>query len=197
MKSLLLFVPLVSISLCGQAPGPAPGQAAPSVPAAWDVSKSVGELAAQVAQLKPLLARLTPQDWVRKGAPEAYVAQWQGAQQELGYLDQTARALEKQPEQLTAALDVYFRLQAVEWRLESLSEGARKYQNPAAGDQLAEAVGADATKRDQLRQYITDLATQNQQEFAVVEREAQRCRDEQNKLPRPAASPAKKNSKAK
>lgn len=201
MKSLLLFVPLVSISLWGQVPAQDPGQTpgpAPSVPAAWDVSKSVGELAAQVAQLKPLLARLTPQDWVRKGAPEAYVAQWQGAQQELGYLDQTARALEKQPEQLTAALDVYFRLQAVEWRLESLSEGARKYQNPAAGDQLAEAVGADATKRDQLRQYITDLATQNQQEFAVVEREAQRCRDEQNKLtPRPAASPAKKNTKAK
>jgi len=197
MKSFLLFVPLVSVSLWGQTPGQEAGPA-PSVPAAWDVSKSVSELAAQVAQLKPLLAGLTPQDWVQKGAPEAYVAQWQGAQQELGYLDQTARALEKQPEQLTAALDVYFRLQAVEWRLESLSEGARRYQNPAAGDQLAEAVGADATKRDQLRQYITDLATQNQLEFAVVEREAQRCRDEQNKLPpRPASSPAKKNTKAK
>ena len=38
----------------------------------------------------------------------------------------------------------------------------------------------NATKRDQLRQYITDLATQNEQEFAVVDREAQRCRDDQN-----------------
>ena len=180
MKSLLLFFPLVSISLWGQA--------APSVPAPWDVSKSVSELAAQVAQLKPVLAQLTPQDWVEKGAPAAYVAQWQGARQELDYLDQTTRTLEKQPEKLTAALDVYFRLQAVEWRLESLSEGARKYQSPAAGDQLAEAVGAHATKRDQLRQYITDLAAQNEQEFAVVEREAQRCREVQNtsrvRLPR-------------
>jgi len=133
MKSLLLFFPLVPITMWGQA--------APSVPASWDVSKSVGELAAQVAQLKPVLAQLTPQDWVDRGAPAAYIAQWQGAQQELGYLDQTARALERQPEKLTAALDVYFRLQAVEWRLESLSEGARKYQNPATGDQLAAAVG--------------------------------------------------------
>jgi hypothetical protein len=187
MKSSLLFLPLVSISLWGQAP---------SVAAPWDVSKSVSELAAQVAQLKPVLARLTPREWVAKGAPEAYVAQWQGAQQELGYLDQTTRTLEKQPEKLTAALDVYFRLQGVEWRLQSLSEGASKYQSAAAGDQLAKALGEHAAKRDQLRQYITDLAVQNEQEFAVAEREAQRCREEQNQLPRPAA-PAKRNTKAK
>jgi hypothetical protein len=84
----------------------------------------------------------------------------------------------------------------VEWRLQSLSEGARKYQSAAAGDQLAEAMGAHATKRDQLRQYITDLAVQNEQEFAVVEREAQRCRDQQNQ-PAPRPAPAKKTTKAK
>jgi uncharacterized protein YdaU (DUF1376 family) len=188
MKSFLLFLPLASISVWGQA--------APSVAAPWDVSRSVTELAGQVAQLRPLLAQLTPQRWVEKGAPEAYVSQWQSAQQELGYLDQTTRALEKQPEKLTAALDVYFRLQGVEWRLESLSEGARKYQSSAAGDRLAEAVGAHATKRDQLRQYITDLAVQNEQEFNVVEREAQRCREQQN-TSRPPAAPAKRNTKAK
>ena len=155
MKSLLLCFPLVSISLWGQA--------APSVPAPWDVSKSVSDLAAQVAKLKPVLAGLTPQAWVEKGAPAAYVGQWQSAQQELDYLAQTARALEKQPEKLTVALDLYFRIQAVEWRLQSLAEGARKYQSPAAGDQMAEAVGVHATNRDQLRQYITDLAAQNEQ----------------------------------
>ena len=195
MKSLLLFFPLVSISLCGQAPE----QPAPSVPASWDVTKSVSELAAQVAQLKPLLAELTPQDWVDKGAPAAYLAQWQVARQELDYLDQTTRTLERQPEKMTAALDVYFRLQGVEWRLQSLSEGARAYQSPAAGDRLAEAVGVHATKRDQLRQYITDLAAQNDQESKVMEQEAQRCREEQNKIPprtAPAPAPVKRNSKA-
>ena len=191
MKSLLLCFPVVSISLWGQA--------APSVPAPWDVSKSVSELAAQVAKLKPVLAKLTPQAWVEKGAPVAYVGQWQSAQQELDYLDQTARALEKQPEKMTAALDLYFRLQAVEWRLQSLSEGARKYQSPAAGDQIAEAVGVHATKRDQLREYITDLAAQNEQQLAVMDREAQRCREEQNtSRPLPgSAAPAKRNTKAK
>lgn len=188
MKSLLLCFPLVSISLWGQA--------APSVPAPWDVSKSVSDLAAQVAKLKPVLAELTPQAWVEKGAPAAYVGQWQSAQQELDYLAQTARALEKQPEKLTVALDLYFRIQAVEWRLQSLAEGARKYQSPAAGDQLAEAVGVHATNRDQLRQYITDLAAQNEQASAVMEQETQRCRDLQN-TSRPAAAPAKRNTRAK
>lgn len=187
MKSLLLCFALVSISLWGQA--------APSVPAPWDVSKSVTDLAAQVAKLKPVLGQLTPQAWVEQGAPAAYVAQWQSAQQELDYLDQTARALEKQPEKMTAALDLYFRLQAVEWRLTSLAEGARKYQSPAAGEQIAEAVGVHATKRDQLREYITDLAAQNEQQLAVMDREAQRCREDQNSS-RPAA-PAKRNTKAK
>ena len=192
MKSLLLFSPLFSIALWGQA--------SPSVPASWDVSKSVGELATQVAKLKPLVGQLTPQAWVENGAPAAYVSQWQSAQQELGYLDQAARTLAQRPERLTAALDVYFRLQGIEWRLESLAEGARKYQNPAAGDQIAESLGASSTKRDQLRQYITDLATQDEQEFAVVDKEAQRCRDELNRTaarpPAPAPAP-KRNTKAK
>jgi hypothetical protein len=78
-----------------------------------------------------------------------------------------------------------------------LSEGARKYQNPAAGDVLAEAVGVHATKRDQLREYITDLAVQNEQQLAVMDREAQRCREDQNTLHPPAAAPAKRNTKSK
>jgi len=180
---------MVSISLWGQA--------APSVPAPWDVSKSVNDLAAQVAKLKPVLAQLTPQAWVEQGAPSAYVEQWRSAQQELDYVAQSARALEKQPEKLTGALELYFRLQAVEWRLQSLAEGARKYQNPAAGDVLAEAVGVHATKRDQLREYITDLAAQNEQQLAVMDREAQRCREEQNTQHPPAPAPAKRNTKAK
>ena len=190
MKSLVLLFSLASICLWGQA--------APSVPAPWDVSKSVSELAAQVAKLKPVLAQLTPHAWVDQGAPSAYVAQWQSAQQELDYLEQSARALEKQPEKMTAALDLYFRLQAIEWRLQSLSEGARKYQTPAAGDVLAEAVGLHATKRDQLREYITDLAAQNEQQLAVMDREAQRCREQQNtSRPLSGAAPAKRNTKAK
>jgi hypothetical protein len=47
--------------------------------------------------------------------------------------------------------------------------------------------------RDGLRQYITELAQQKEQEFTVIDQEAQRCRAD---LLRPAA-PVKRNTKAK
>jgi hypothetical protein len=179
----LLLIPLAAVSLTAQTQ---PGIAAP-----WDVSQAVAALSDQAARLNPILAQLTPREWVAKGAPDAYVAQWESAQQELGYLADSARSLEKQPEKLTAALDTFFRLQAVEWRLQSLVEGVRKYQNPAIGDLLEEAIGANTSNRDHLRDYITELAAQKEGEFTVVEKEAQRCRAEVNKTPArtaPAAS---------
>jgi len=184
MKYLLLS--LLPLSLYGQA---TTGIAAP-----WDVSQAVALLSAQTNRLKPILEQLTPQEWVAKGAPAAYVQQWQSAREELGYVTDAAALLEKQPEKLTAALDTYFRLQAIESRLISLADGVRKYQNPAVGDLLVGVLGDSSAHRDHLRQYITDLATQKEQEFTVLDREAQKCRVETNRLqvrPAPAKTPAK------
>jgi hypothetical protein len=183
---LLLPLFLISFSLAGQTPQ---GVAAP-----WDIAQSVSALSAQAARLQPILRQLTPRDWVAKGASETYVAQWESAQQELGYLADSASALQKQPEKLSAALDTYFRLQSVEWRLQSLMEGVRKYQAPEVGDLLASVMGENSSNRDKLRQYITDLAQQKEQELAVVAAEAQRCRVEANHKD-PAPSSSKKKAK--
>jgi hypothetical protein len=181
---------LVSFSLRGQAPA---GIAPP-----WDVSQSVATLTTQANRLKPILDQLTPQEWVAKGAPAAYVQQWQSAREELGYLGSTAAVLEKQPEKLTAALDTYFRLQSIEWRLISLADGVRKYQNPAVADLLVGVLGDNSANRDQLRQYISDLAVQKEQEFTVLDKEAQKCRVDSNRTPaRPAPAKAKAPAPAK
>lgn len=168
-------------------------QDATGVPAPWDVSQTVTALAQQTARLKPLLDQLTPREWLNKGAPEAYVEQWQGAQRELSDVQRIAQALEKQPDRLTVALDTYFRVQSLETRLNTLIEGIRRYQNPAVGDLVAGVMAESASNRDKLRDYITDLASQKEQEFTVVDREAQRCRTTLNRqpAPRPAATPAK------
>src|SRR5580698_5662355 len=100
MKFLL---PLVLFTSFLRAQNPA------GVSAEWDISKSVAALSAQAARLKPILDQLRPQEWVAKGAPETYVSQWKGAEDELGYLVNSAKSLEKQPERLTVALDTYFR----------------------------------------------------------------------------------------
>ncbi|HLH40121.1 MAG TPA: hypothetical protein VKX39_13310 [Bryobacteraceae bacterium] len=158
---------------------------AQGVSADWDVSKSVAALSAQAARLKPILDQLTPQEWVAKGAPQTYVQQWKGAEDELGYLVNSAKALEKQPERLTLALDTYFRLQSLENRLHSLADGVRKYQNPAVGDLLLGVLAENSSNRDNLRQYITDLAAQKEQEFQIVDKEAQRCRGILSRQPPP------------
>lgn len=146
------------------------------VQAEWDINKTLDSLSATAKRLQPILNQLTPQEWVSRGAPDTYVAQWKGAQAELGYVGDSAKALEKQPERLTLALDLYFRMQGLESRLNSLAEGVRNYQNPAVAELLFGVLSENTANRDKLRQYITDLAANKEQEFKIVDEEAQRCR---------------------
>jgi hypothetical protein len=151
----------------------------------------VGALAAQAERLKPVLEQLTPEQWQSKGAPATYVAQWHAAQDEVGYVLRAADALGKQPDKLSLAFETYFRMQAVEAQINSLVEGVRRYQNPAVGDLMISVMAANSTNRDQLRQYITDLAETKEQEFRIVDQEAQRCRGTlvRQTPARPAAAP--------
>ncbi len=178
----LLFLPLLIPVACAQ------GVATP-----WDTTPMIASLSSQAARLKPILDQLTPKEWVAKGAPDAYIAQWKGAEDELGFLTDSAKALEKQPERLPLALDTYFRLQSLELRLNSLVEGVRNYQNPAVGDLLIGVAAENSANRDKLRQYITDLATTKEQEFEIADKEAQRCRGSLTKqTPARPAAPKKK-----
>ena len=172
-----------------------PGYAQTGVATPWDTAPMVAALSKQAARLKPILDQLTPKEWVAKGAPDAYIAQWKGAEDELGFLADSALALEKQPERLTLALDTYFRLQSLEIRLNSLVEGVRNYQNPAVGDLLMGVAAENTANRDKLRQYITDLAASKEQEFEVADKEAQRCRGVLTKqTPVKPAAPKKKTT---
>ena len=166
---------------------------AQGVSAPWDISQTLTSLAAQSQRLLPILEQLTPEKWEAKGAPAAYTAQWRSARGEVGYLLGAAESMKKQPEKLTLGLETLFRLQAVEAQVTSLIEGVRRYQNPAVGDLLGSVVSANSANRDQLRQYLTDLAQTKEEEFQVVDREAQRCRGTLMRQPpvRPAAAAPK------
>ena len=166
---------------------------AQGVSAPWDISQTLTSLAAQSQRLLPILEQLTPEKWEAKGAPAAYTAQWRSARSEVSYLLAASEAMKKQPEKLTLGLETLFRLQSVEAQVNSLIEGVRRYQNPAVGDLLVSVVSANSANRDQLRQYITDLAQTKEEEFQVVDREAQRCRGTLMRQPpsRPAAAAPK------
>jgi len=180
--------PRLLLSLLILLPGFARAQ---GVSATWDTAKDLGALIEQAGRLTPILNQLTPEQWEAKGAPATYTTQWRNARNEVGYLIGAAQAMQKQPEKLTLALETLFRLQAVESQVNSLVEGVRRYQNPAVGDLLVGVVGANSANRDQLRQYISDLAQTKEQEYQIVDQEAQRCRGNlvRQPPPRPAAAP--------
>jgi len=181
MKYLL---PFLILPLTLVLPARAQGVSAP-----WDISQILTSLAAQSQRLLPILEQLTPEKWEAKGAPAAYTAQWRNARSEVGYLLGAAESMKKQPEKLTLGLETLFRLQSVEAQVNSLIDGVRRYQNPAVGDLLVSVVSSNSANRDQLRQYISDLAQSKEEEFQVVDREAQRCRGTLMRQPpaRPAA----------
>lgn len=153
------------------------------VPTEWDTRKTLSEISAQVKRWKPLLDQMRPQDWIAKGAPDTYVAQLKSAQAELGYLLASTQQLARDPEKLSVTLETLFRMQALESMLESLGEGIRRYQNPALADLLRGIVAENAGNRDKLRQYAVELAALREQEFQVMNREAQRCRAKLSKQP--------------
>ena len=154
----------------------APPAADQGVASEWDARKLIDALGAQVQHLQPIIDQVQPDGWLSKGAFDTYVAQWSSAQAQLKYLISSSDAFSRQPERLPLGLDIYFRMQSVESTLASLTEGVRKYQNPALASLMQSVIAENSTNRDRLRQYLQDLATQKEEEFQVADREAQRCR---------------------
>lgn len=182
MKLALISLSCLSVALAlGQTPDAA--QPAADQPAAdqgvaseWDARKLIDALSTQAQHLKPVIDQVQPADWASKGASETYVAQWNTAQAQLKYLISVSEAFSRQPERLPLGLETYFRMQAVESTLGSLTEGVRKYQNPALASIMQSVIAENSTNRDRMRKYLQDLATQKEEEFQVADREAQRCR---------------------
>lgn len=182
MRYVWLF-PFLALPIFGQQSG---------FSSEWEVKKMLESLSTNVQRLKPAVDQIKTADWVSKGAPDAYNFQAKTAQNELQYLLDSSSQLTKQPDKLPLALDAYFRMQSLESTLDSLLEGVRKYQNPALADLIRSVMGENSANRDRLRQYITDLATAKDQEFQIVDKEAQRCRGQLSRQPVPKTTGPKK-----
>lgn len=154
----------------------APPAATDGVASEWDARKMIDALTTQEQHLKPIIDQVQPAAWTSKGAPDSYIAQWNTAQAQLKYLISSSEAFSRQPERLPLGLETYFRMQSVESTLGSLTEGVRKYQNPALASIMQSVIAENSNNRDRLRQYLQDLATQKEEEFKVADHEAQRCR---------------------
>jgi hypothetical protein len=175
---------MIRAAICFALAIPIPAQQAGVVPE-WEAKRDIPSLPDKIRKILPVLEQLQPETWVAKGAPEAYVQQWKAAQTEVGYLQQTVDALAESPDRLTLALDAYFRLQAIDTRLGNLTDAIRKYQNPALADLFQSLAAETGTVRIGLQQYITEVATQRETEWRIMESEAQRCRMQLTAPPSP------------
>ncbi|PWU09627.1 MAG: hypothetical protein C5B51_05930 [Terriglobia bacterium] len=160
------------VFLGAQAPNPQANGLQPD----WDVGVILQEMSAHGARLLPLLEQLDAKGWAEKGASETYAAQLQSSKDQVRTLTDEAKALARNPERLSAGLELYFRIQAVDQMIGSLLEGTRKYQDAALADRLASLAAENGANRGRFQVYLVNLAAQREQECAVMDREAQRCR---------------------
>ena len=153
----------------------------PGMQNAWDIHKTLAAVALLADRLAPVVDQIHPENW--NGAPDGYVAQAKTCRNELRALATESRKLDQNPEKLTDALQLLFRIRAAETVLASFSEGLRKYANPPLADMLNAAIAEDAGNKDRLQQYVLELAIAREQEFRVADQEAQRCRQTLSRQP--------------
>jgi hypothetical protein len=142
----------------------------------WEIGGVLKEIAAHASRLTPALDRVDARSWVDQGASETYGEQLQSTKDQARALNEGAADLVRNPERLSALLDVFFRIQAIDSMLGSVEEGIRKYGYKPDAQALASLQAESSANRDRLQRYIVNLAAEREREFQAMDREAQRCR---------------------
>jgi hypothetical protein len=177
MKAVLLGIALWCARLGWSQQATAPAIPVAGLETPWSVQKFIADLQKDSTQLQPLLQGMSPQQWSdRKGAPTTYIVQWQAAQQQLNDVITMTKLFAQKTESLSTALDVYFRLEALETTERALAEGAQRYDTRANSDKLNMLIAHNFDSRQRLRDYLRDLAATTEQNFKIADGEAQRCR---------------------
>lgn len=167
---------MCAAALFAQAPAPAQSAAPAGLETSWEIAPVLQEISAHAGRLLPLLDKIDTKAWIAKGASETYAAQLQSSREQARALETEAKALAGNPEQLSAALRIVFRIQSLETMLGSLDDGVRRYQGPADAQALAAAIAENGRSRERLQSYVVNLAAEREQDLKVMDQEAQRCR---------------------
>lgn len=144
----------------------------------WQVEELVGQVAENMDTARRVVEALRPTDWVRDGAPEAYVEQHKTLLEEMGHVRLSVMALGREPESMTYAVDTFLWLDRVDVLLASVTAGARTYYNSAVADLLDSARNRNSDGTATIKLYMRQLAVHLEGAMKVAHREAQRCREE-------------------
>jgi hypothetical protein len=157
--------------------------AAAAIPADQQIISLFQRISRHPAKLLPLLEQVRANEWIAKGAPDTYAAQVAAAREQIRAIAEDMSALAQHPDRMQDCMRALFRVRAFHGSLDSLMGGLRKYQNPALADLIQSVAVEDQDDLGKLQEYILELANQKEQEYLVVDREAQRCRATISKEP--------------
>jgi hypothetical protein len=158
----------------------------------WDIRPVLKEIAAHAQRMVPVLEQIDAKEMAKNGAPDTYISQLNESVVQTKALATEAAGLANSPDKLSADLATFFRMLSLEKTLFSIEEGIRKYWNPAVADLLNSQMAGNGVNRERFQRYILDLAATHEQECAVMDHEAQRCRGILAKQPNAAAKTEKK-----
>jgi hypothetical protein len=150
----------------------------------WEVIELSKNLAANVNQTETVLNDVRPKEWIQNGAPAAYVDQYESLQADLGNLRLSAGALGRQPEKLTVVIDTFLWLDRVSSMVGSMAGGVRTYQNGAVADLLDTARSKGDAAMAVLKDYMRQVAAEQEAAMEIANSEAQRCREHLVSQPR-------------
>ena len=142
----------------------------------WEIGMTLQAIGAHAERLLPMLENINVYQWVEKGASDTYLAQLQSSKVQARALAESAKMLAASPLRLSASLELYLRMNALDTMLTSLQEGIRKYQGPSEANALASLEAQNGGNRDRFQRYIVELAAQRERDLEVMDHEAQRCR---------------------
>jgi hypothetical protein len=192
MVSKLWALPFALSGMClalyaQQPPPPAPqAPAIQGLQAPWDIRQMLTDVNAQNQKLKPLLDQMHPQQWLDNGAPPTYASQYIDTRSRLEDVVRSVANLAQHTDSLSAALDSYFRMEALEVVSRSLLECIQKYGEHTTAQQLSALIVKNYSTRQKFRDYLRDLSVQREQECKIADEEAQRCRGIISKEPPPS-----------
>jgi hypothetical protein len=158
----------------------------------WDIAVILEAIGGNAGRLLPALDKVDPNAWVAKGASATYAAQWQSSREQARAIADGAKVLAKNPERLSAGLELFFRMEGLEHMLGSVEEGARKYQTMQSAQTIESVYAEGSVNRERFRDYMINLAAERERQFDVMDKEAQRCRGTLMAPPPPAKTPGRK-----
>ncbi|MEP7362775.1 MAG: hypothetical protein ABI972_05930 [Acidobacteriota bacterium] len=187
MQRYFLLTFVSAFGLWSQQTPPAAPNTVVGLTTEWDIQKTVHAVGTHAARLIPLLEDVHPDEWVAKGAPDAYIGQLQSLKAELGYAARNASELGHEAADLGKAFELFMRLDASRSMYRSVVQGVRTYQNPALADLLESVELEGDAPRSRFRNYLVELASMKEKELKIIDQEAQRCRGQL--IRQPAARP--------